>query len=160
MELGVKPIGIIRTPFTSSDGIPIQSSKSEFQGEIIIREEFVPGLKSLDLFSHIILLYWFDRAKPAEMQIVPYLDKQKHGLFSTRIPSRPNPIGISIVQLVNMTGNIILFNGADMLDRTPLLDIKPFVPEFDNRLGATSGWLISSMNDESRSFVSDRRFQN
>ena len=158
--LEVRPIGIIRTPFTSSEGVPIQPTKSDAVGIAEVNEEYVTGLKSLDGFSHIYLLYWFHRARPAEMEVKPYLDSNTHGLFSTRAPSRPNPIGISIVELIKVDGRIIHFRGADMLDGTPLLDIKPYVPDFDHNPDASSGWLSKSKIRESHDFHADDRFEN
>jgi tRNA-Thr(GGU) m(6)t(6)A37 methyltransferase TsaA len=155
--LDVKQIGIIRTPFKSGDSLPIQSSKSIIKGEIELEQEYVEGLLSLEGFSHIILLYWFHRAKSSSMTVIPYLDKEKHGLFATRAPARPNPIGLSVVKLVKIEGNRIIFEGADMLDETPLLDIKPYVPAFDYQPTATSGWLLGR-DDTKRSYKSDERF--
>ncbi len=155
----IHPIGTLRTPFDSSKGVPIQSSHSDAFGEILLHEDLTPALESLDGFSHIILLYWFHKTKPAEMKVRPYLDDREHGLFSTRTPMRPNPIGLSIVEIIRIEKNRISFKGADMLDGSPLIDIKPFVPIFDNRLNASSGWLEKSLKDEDRRFVSDERFQ-
>ncbi len=158
--LKIHPIGIIRTPFKSSKAVPIQSIKSNAQGYIELSEEFCDGLKSLDGFSHIILLYWFHRAKAPKMQMKPYLDTESHGIFAIRAPSRPNPIGISIVKLTRIEGVRLYIEGVDMLDGTPLLDIKPFVPEFDNRPLATSGWLGNSPLAEDHAFEADDRFEN
>jgi tRNA-Thr(GGU) m(6)t(6)A37 methyltransferase TsaA len=158
MQAVVTQIGVIRSPFKSRDEIPIQSSMSDAHGEIEVSPEYAEGLDSLDGFSHIILLYWFHQAKPPVMRVIPYLDSKAHGLFSTRAPARPNPIGFTIVRLLKIEGNRLVFTGADMLDGTPLLDIKPFVPEFDNRLGATSGWLAESVLKDSPTHRSDDRF--
>lgn len=158
MRATVTQIGVIRSPFKSSDRIPIQSSMSDTPGEAEVLPEYVEGLASLDGFSHIILLYWFHMTKPVKMRVTPYLDSEEHGLFSTRAPSRPNPIGLSVVRLLRIEGNRLLFTGADMLDGTPLLDIKPFVPRFDNRENATSGWLASSLKNQSDVHRSDDRF--
>lgn len=159
MEIGIRTIGIIKTSFESGTSVPIQSSKSDIIGEVLIDNEFVDGLESLDLFSHAILLYWFHRASAPKLKIVPYLDKRERGLFSTRSPSRPNPVGISIVKLLRIEGNRIVFKGADMLDGSPLIDIKPFIPEFDCRPDANSGWLREFLDIEGQTFLSDSRFQ-
>ncbi len=106
-----------------------------------ISEEFTEGLTDLTGFSHIILIYHFHKSGKAPLMQKPLLDKKLHGVFSIRSPRRPNPIGISIVELVRIEENLVYFHGADMLDETPLLDIKPFVPRFDNRENASSGWL-------------------
>jgi tRNA-Thr(GGU) m(6)t(6)A37 methyltransferase TsaA len=155
----IKSIGNIRTPFKSSKDTPIQSSKSDVLGYVEVSEEFGDGLKSLDGFSHIILLYWFHKAKVPKMRLKPYLDTESHGLFAIRAPSRPNPIGISIVKLLSIEGTRLNIEGVDMLDETPLLDIKPFVPEFDNRPLATSGWLGKSSLVNDHSFKADARFE-
>lgn len=158
MNFEVKPIGIIRTPFDANNSIPIQSMNSDVKAEADVFPEYVDGLDSLDGFSHVILLYWFHRAQSSLLKVTPYLDTQKRGLFSTRAPSRPNPIGISTVKLIGIEGNILRFEGADMLNNTPLIDIKPFVPEFDNRLEATSGWLTESLKTENQDYLGDDRF--
>ena len=155
----MKPIGVIRTPFTSSENTPIQSSKSNSNGHVDVSSEYLDALKSLDGFSHIILLYWCHRAKQAKMREKPYLDTEEHGLFSIRAPSRPNPIGISIVKLLSIEGTRLNIEGVDMLDKTPLIDIKPFVPEFDNRPLATSGWLAKSTLVEDHPHTADDRFE-
>ncbi|MHA1849651.1 MAG: tRNA (N6-threonylcarbamoyladenosine(37)-N6)-methyltransferase TrmO [Candidatus Thorarchaeota archaeon] len=155
----MKSIGVIRTPFKSSEDIPIQSSKSEVRGHVEIAPEYLDALKSLDGFSHIILVYWFHRAKPPKMRMKPFLDSEEHGLFSIRAPSRPNPIGISTVKLISIEGTRLDIEGVDMLDETPLLDIKPFVPEFDNRSQATSGWLSKSPLVKNHPHTADTRFE-
>lgn len=158
MRIEIEPIGIIRTPFTSKDKIPIQAGKSDIVAEVEVFPEYSPGLESLDGFSHIILLYWFHRAKSPKLKITPFLDTQERGLFSTRAPSRPNPIGLSIVKLIQVQGNTVTFQGADMLNDTPLIDIKPYVPEFDIQLDATSGWLTDSLSADKHDYLSDDRF--
>jgi tRNA-Thr(GGU) m(6)t(6)A37 methyltransferase TsaA len=158
MSLEIKPIGVIRTPFKSKDKIPIQASKSDVVAEFEVFSDYSAGLDSLSGFSHVILLYWFHRAQPLKLKVTPYLDSQERGLFSTRAPSSPNPIGISTVRITQIKGNIVSFMGADMLNDTPLIDIKPFVPEFDNRLDATSGWLTESLCSENHDYLDDNRF--
>ncbi|MFW9965662.1 MAG: tRNA (N6-threonylcarbamoyladenosine(37)-N6)-methyltransferase TrmO [Candidatus Thorarchaeota archaeon] len=159
MEFDLRPIGVIKTSFESAAATPIQSSKSEANGEAIVDQEFEEGLISLDLFSHVILLYWFHRAISPRLKVVPYLGQSERGLFSTRAPSRPNPVGISVVELLRVEGNRLFFKGADMLDGTPLIDIKPFILEFDCRPTANSGWLREFLENESQSFLGDLRFQ-
>jgi tRNA (adenine37-N6)-methyltransferase len=158
-EFVVKPIGVIRTPFKSSEDTPIQSSNSDARGYVEVAIEYFDALKSLDGFSHIILVYWFHRAKPPKMRMKPFLDTEEHGLFSIRAPSRPNPIGISTVKLLKVEGIRLDIEGVDILDGTPLLDIKPFVPEFDNRSQATSGWLSKSPLVKDHSHIADARFE-
>ena len=124
-----------------------------------MNEEYVDGLESLDGFSHVILLYWFHKVKPPRMMVRPYLDNREHGLFATRAPSRPNPIGMSVVELIRIDEDKIVFNGADMLDGTPLLDIKPYVPSFDGVSDAKVGWLERHLSDsEKESKIADSRF--
>ncbi len=159
MIRSIKEIGIIRTPFNSSENIPIQSSSSDAKGHVEIFPEYREGLKSLDGFSHIILIYWFHRAREPKLCIKPYLDTEEHGVFSTRAPSRPNPIGISTVKLIRIEENHLIVEGVDMLDETPLLDIKPFVPEFDMRTNTTSGWLAKSALAKNHSRIGDARFE-
>jgi len=158
LNFEVKQIGVIRTPFKSNDKIPIQASKSDITGEAEVFPEYSEGLDSLDGFSHVILLYWFHKSQSPKLMVTPFLDMKERGLFSTRAPSRPNPIGFSIVKIMQLKGNSVKFKGADMLDDTPLLDIKPFVPEFDNRFDAISGWLTDSLHAKNDDYLGDNRF--
>ena len=137
-----KPIGIIHTPFKNLKGIPIQSFMSDTEGTIEIFSEFLPGLKDLSGFSHIYCLYYFDMVKlPVPLQSKPFLDNKIRGVFATRTPFRPNPIGISILQILEIKGNKIEVYNADILDNTPLLDLKPYVSHFDNIKTKKIGWL-------------------
>ena len=106
----------------------------------------------------MILIYWFHKTKNFDLLVTPYLDDSKHGIFSIRAPSRPNPIGLSVVKILEINNNKILFEGADILDGTPLLDIKPYVPEFDSYPSAKSGWLTSRFSEDTEK-KADRRFQ-
>jgi tRNA-Thr(GGU) m(6)t(6)A37 methyltransferase TsaA len=155
----VSPIGLIHTPFKPGENAPIQPAFSDVEGEAVIFSEFVDGLHSLEGFSHIILVYWFHKAKSPKLKVQPYLDQTEHGLFATRAPSRPNPIGISVVELIRIDEDKIVFKGADMLDGTPLLDIKPYVPGFDGVSDARVGWLERHLLDsEKDSKIADSRF--
>ncbi|MHA1638283.1 MAG: tRNA (N6-threonylcarbamoyladenosine(37)-N6)-methyltransferase TrmO [Candidatus Thorarchaeota archaeon] len=158
MPMKLTQIGEIRSPFKDSKGTPIQPPYSTAKGEVVLNDEYAEGLHSLGGFSHMILIYWFHKTKNFDLQVTPYLDDSKHGIFSIRAPSRPNPIGLSVVRILEISKNKILFEGADILDGTPLLDIKPYVPEFDSYPGAKSGWLTSrfSKNPEKKA---DQRFQ-
>ncbi len=158
MDLIVRPIGIIHTPFRESDGVPIQPAFSDVMGDAELASDYAAGLAGLDGFSHLILVYWFHRSKQPTMKVVPYMSDREYGLFATRAPARPNPIGISVVELVEVKGRVVRFRGADMFDGTPLLDIKPFVPEFDNRIRAKSGWLADRL-DTGGPKCSDGRFR-
>jgi tRNA (adenine37-N6)-methyltransferase len=142
-SINYEPIGIIRTQYTVTLGMPIQAALAQKSVLAVaeISEQFVEGLTDLTAFSHIILIYHFHKSREAPMMQKPFLDDQKHGVFSIRSPRRPNPIGMSVVELIRIEENRLYFNGADMLDETPLLDIKPFVHRFDNRENASLGWL-------------------
>jgi len=137
----LKPIGVIHTPFTEALGTPIQPDAIPgSEGQVEVFPEYVAGLKDLDACERIWLIFWFDRAAPAKMVVVPYMDTVPRGLFATRAPCRPNPIGISPVRLIRIEDNILHVAEVDILDGTPLLDIKPYVPKFDCR-EARAGWL-------------------
>lgn len=135
MEFVMCPIGVIRSPFTERQQMPIQPSRSHAVGQVEVFPEYVEGLRDIELFSHIILLYVFHCAPGYTLRVPPLTACQPHGLFATRHPHRPNPIGLSVVRLVDRQANILVITGVDMLDGTPLLDIKPYVPEFDAPLG-------------------------
>jgi tRNA-Thr(GGU) m(6)t(6)A37 methyltransferase TsaA len=133
METIMRPIGVIHSPFTEKDHTPIQASRSQAIGRVEIFPKFGDGLKDIEAFSHIYLLYTFHNSSGYSLHVKPFLDDEEHGLFATRYPYRPNPIGISIVQLLSREGNVLTVKGMDVLDGTPLLDIKPYVPDFDLR---------------------------
>jgi len=137
-----KPIGIIHTPFKTLKGIPIQSSMSDAKGTIEIFPEHMLGLKDLSGFSHIFCLYFFDMVKlPVPLQSKPFLDDEVKGVFAIRTPFRPNPIGLSIFEILEIKENNINVKNVDVLDRTPILDVKPFVPGFDNLQTNKIEWL-------------------
>lgn len=137
-----KPIGIIHTPFKSLKGVPIQSSMSNAKGIIEIFSEYESGLKDLSDFSHIYCLYYFDMVKlPVPLQSKPFLDDEIKGVFAIRTPFRPNPIGISILKILEIRENKIEVKNVDILDKTPLLDLKPYVPQFDYIRTTKIGWL-------------------
>ncbi len=141
-EIKFKPIGIIHSIFKKPDGTPIQSTASKASmGWVEVFKDYESGLKYLDGFSHIILIYYFHLVKKKSLKVKPFMDNKLRGIFATRAPKRPNPIGISIVKLEKIEGNIIYIKDLDILDGTPLLDIKPYVPKFDTRRGAKIGWL-------------------
>ena len=140
MEIIMHPIGIIRSPFTEKERTPIQASRSQAIGLVEVFSEFADGLKDIEDLSHIYLLYAFHESSGYTLHVKPFLDDREHGIFATRYPRRPNPIGISIVRLVARQRNILTVEGVDMLDGTPLLDIKPYVPDFDLRTEVHAGW--------------------
>jgi tRNA-Thr(GGU) m(6)t(6)A37 methyltransferase TsaA len=154
-----KPIGIIRTPFEKPEGIPIQPSGAEgIRGTIDLHPELTEGLQDLTGFSHIILIYHMHLASGPCLSVKPFLDEASHGLFATRAPARPNPIGLSVVGLERIERNRLYIVNVDMVDGTPLLDIKPFVPDFDPGTDIRIGWLQDKVT-RARSKKSDRRFQ-
>ncbi|MGQ4915463.1 MAG: tRNA (N6-threonylcarbamoyladenosine(37)-N6)-methyltransferase TrmO [Candidatus Asgardarchaeia archaeon] len=160
IEIKYKPIGIIHSPFKEPKGVPIQPTAAiGVEGTVEIFPEYVEGLDDLEGFSHIILIYHFHLAKKASLKVKPYMDNKLHGVFATRSPSRPNPIGISTVRLVKIARNILYIKDVDILDGTPLLDIKPYVPEFDIRVVDRIGWLEKNVNKLSIS-KDDGRFAN
>jgi tRNA-Thr(GGU) m(6)t(6)A37 methyltransferase TsaA len=153
------PIGTIHTPFHEAQGTPIQPRAGEgSRGEVEIFPEFLAGLKDLDGFERIWLVYCFDRAvKQHSLIVCPYLDAtDSHGVFATRAPARPNPIGISAVRLLEVHGNLLSVSDVDVLEGTPLLDIKPYVPQFDCFHILRSGWVADRAVGKT---VADNRFQ-
>lgn len=137
-----KPIGVIHSPFKEPEGTPIQPAGAKgINGTVEIFSEYAEGLKDIEGFSHIILIYHFHLSRVALLKAKPYMDNQLHGVFAMRGPSRPNPIGISAVRLVRIEDNILHIQDVDIVDETPLLDIKPYVPEFDVREAERTGWL-------------------
>lgn len=145
-EIRYKPIGIIRSPFTIEVGVPVQSSCAiGIGGTVEIKPEYVPGLKDIEGFSHIILIYHFHLSKGYALEIKSHWDDKPHGLFTTRSPRRPNPIGLSIVRLVRVKGCELEIEDVDIVDGTPLLDIKPYVPKFDVRQVERTGWITNKI---------------
>ena len=141
-----KPIGTIFTPYKEAAGTPIQAAAAVgVKGRIEILPEYQEGLQDLEGFSHLILLYVFHLSRGYALRVKPFLDDVKRGVFATRAPARPNPIGLSVVRLKRVDGTTLYISDVDMLDGTPLLDIKPFVPELDHRTGARSGWLEQNL---------------
>lgn len=138
----LKPIGIIHTPYRDAKGMSIQGAfEKDITGQIEIFPEYQQGLKDIEGFSHLILIYYFDRAKEEKLIGKPFLEDEPHGIFAIRSPVRPNHIGISVVKLEKVENNIITFSEVDILDNTPLLDIKPYVSHFDSRENVRNGWL-------------------
>lgn len=141
MNISFKPIGLIHTPFEETDGMPIQSARSQTAGTVEVYPEYADGLDGVESFSHLYLLYAFHRAEPATtLKVTPFLDDRQHGIFACRYPLRPNPLGFSVVRLTARQGNRLDFLGADMLNGTPLLDIKPYIQEFDVYDPDRVGW--------------------
>ncbi len=150
------PIGTIHTDFTEKAGTPIQGRFApKARGEVHLLPEFANGLDDLDGFSHVYLIYVFDRAPGFTLKCMPFRDDVERGVFATRAPRRPNPIGITVVTLMARRGNVLAVSGVDMLNGTPLLDIKPYVPMFDEREDVRIGWLADSVDRR----TADERFE-
>jgi tRNA-Thr(GGU) m(6)t(6)A37 methyltransferase TsaA len=159
VDITYRPIGVLHTPFTALSDMPIQpTSAASAPGTAEIYPEFTDGLKDLDGFSHVILIYHLHHVRRVDLRVLPFLDSEPHGVFATRAPTRPNPIGLSIVRLVRIEGCTLYLGNMDILDGTPLLDIKPYVPAFDKPARARAGWLQESQRTV-RSRRADNRFQ-
>ena len=159
MRLEYESLGLIRSPYQDLEGMPIQPSGAKgVRGRIEMEPQYEPGLSDLDGFSHLILLYHFHLVTEPELKVTPFLDQQPRGIFATRAPKRPNPIGLSVVELISVKGSVLHIQDVDILDRTPILDLKPYVPEFDQAEGARTGWLqrAALQVDQARS---DSRFR-
>jgi tRNA-Thr(GGU) m(6)t(6)A37 methyltransferase TsaA len=156
MEVTYHPIGIIHSPFRDPAAMPIQpGSAAGRPGTIEVHAPFVEGLKDLDGFSHVILLYHLHVASAPRLTVTPFLDTEPRGVFATRAPARPNPIGLSIVELARIEGPLLHVDGLDVLDGTPLLDLKPYVPDFDRPAPCRIGWLEGKTKER----LSDDRFR-
>ncbi len=154
-----EPIGVIKTCFDTLTDMPIQPSGANgAPGTIEIKENLIPGLVDLEGFSHIILLYHFHKVTDFKLSVVPFMDNQPHGIFATRAPTRPNAIGISIVKLIRIEWNKLFVEGVDVLNNTPLLDIKPFFPKYDNQQNVKYGWLEGKEGIDISKIKSDGRF--
>ncbi len=154
-----EPIGLIRTPHQSLVNMPIQPVGAKgVEGVIELKPDLQEGLTDLDGFSHITLIYHLHEVEGYNLMVKPFMDNKEHGIFATRSPKRPCAIGLSTVKLIKVDGNKVYFEGADMLDETPLLDIKPFFRQTDNRPDALSGWLDEKDEHMAQSQRSDDRF--
>ena len=146
-EIKYKPIGIIHSPYKQPKGTPIQPAGAKgIDGRVEVFPEYAEGLKDVEGFSHIILIYHFHLSEEASLKAKPYMDSEERGVFAMRGPSRPNPIGISVVRLVRIEDNILHIQDVDIVDGTPLLDIKPYVPGFDVREVDKIGWLETNVH--------------
>lgn len=155
-NISLRTIGRIRTPFRAGNGTPIQPAYAQgAEGQVIVADHFAAALDDIEGFERLWLVYWMDRVVAFQSRVVPYRDTREHGLFATRSPCRPNPIGLSAVRLLRREGCVLHVADVDMLDDTPLLDIKPYVPEFDAHPSAKAGWFDASGVDRR---VADERF--
>jgi len=159
LKISYQPIGIIHSPFTDLKDMPIQpASLSSAPGTVEIYPQYLAGLQDLDGFSHIILIYHLHRITRTDLTVTPFLDSKPHGVFATRAPTRPNPIGLSIVRLQRIEAERLYVDSIDILDGTPLLDIKPYVPDFDQPEPPVKiGWLENAPG-RVQTFRSDERF--
>jgi tRNA (adenine37-N6)-methyltransferase len=140
-----EPIGVVRSPFTDLDGMPLQSvAAADVHGQIEVYERFTPGLADLDGFSHVHVVAHMHRGAPGGLRVVPFLDDTTRGVFATRSPRHPNAIGLSVVRLLAVDGGTLQVAGLDLIDATPVLDIKPYVPEFDAIEAERTGWLCNA----------------
>jgi tRNA-Thr(GGU) m(6)t(6)A37 methyltransferase TsaA len=157
-KMKLTQIGIIHTPFKERKGTPIQPKMGKgIEGRIEVFDAYVPGLKDLDGFSHIILIYYVHLAEGYSLEVIPYLDDKRRGLFATRAPKRPSPIGLSVVRLKEVNGNTLIIEDIDIVDQTPLLDIKPYIPNFgDEPREIRIGWLKDRLRDENSKKADDR----
>ena len=155
----MNPIGVIRTPFKTLEGMPIQpAGAGQVEGSVVVEPSYADGLADIEGFSHLILIYAFHQSKGFDLSVKPFLDDCMRGLFATRAPRRPNPIGLSVVKLLRRQGNILHVANIDVVDGTPLLDIKPSVPAFDAPQVTAVGWMEGKA-ERSREIRSDTRFK-
>jgi tRNA-Thr(GGU) m(6)t(6)A37 methyltransferase TsaA len=158
MRIEYQQIGIIHSPFHEAEGIPIQpTGATGVQGTAVVFPKFSQGLRDLDGFSHIILIYHFHRSDGFTLLVTPFMDSVQRGVFATRAPKRPNTIGLSVVRLNKLRNRTLHIENVDILDGTPLLDIKPYVPEFDYNSVDRIGWLGQTERDV-RGTKADGRF--
>jgi tRNA-Thr(GGU) m(6)t(6)A37 methyltransferase TsaA len=158
MEIYLRPIGTIVSPFKDPAGMPVQPAAAQgVRGEILLFPEYVAGIQDLDGFSHIFLIYFLHKVRTSKLVVTPFLDDQPRGVFATRAPVRPNPIGLSVVKLIEIKRNTLYIENIDMLDGTPLLDIKPYVPAFDDHPASSIGW-VANAKGQIEEMKSDSRF--
>jgi tRNA (adenine37-N6)-methyltransferase len=151
------PIGVVRSPFTTLEGMPLQSVAAQgIPGSIELKPAFREGLKDLEAFSHLILLTHLHRMTGYALEVIPYLDDQAHGVFAARSPRRPNPLGLSVVRLIAIEDGRLLIEDVDVLDGTPLLDLKPYVPAFDARETDRIGWFAGRVERVHTTRADDR----
>ena len=159
-DIIIKPIGVIHTPHTDVKDMPIQPIAAEgIKGYIELLPEFLAGLKDIEGFSHLTLFYHFHKINGYELVVTPFMDTEKRGIFATKAPKRPNAIGLSTVKLIAVDGNVLHIEQVDMLDGTPLIDIKPFYPRYDNRENVEIGWLEKNKDLPLEKLRSDERFK-
>lgn len=158
MQIHYEPIGVLSSPHKNIADMPIQPSGADgIRGTITLKAQYIEGLKDLEGFSHIYVLYHFHQAKAAQLTVTPFMDEIGHGIFATRAPRRPNAIGLSVLKLTAIAGSQLQIENVDILDGTPILDIKPYVPDFDHVTAERIGWLDRSKSEVTK-HRSDNRF--
>jgi tRNA (adenine37-N6)-methyltransferase len=149
--LTLRPIGFVRSAHTRASATPIQPAFAEgCAGRVEMLPEFAEGLIDIEGFSHAYIIYWLHQSTTAPMRVKPFLQDKEHGVFATRSPNRPNPIGLSLVRVIARESGVLVFDGADMLDGTPVLDIKPYAPCFDKAENPRGGWTDEVPPDEAQ----------
>jgi tRNA-Thr(GGU) m(6)t(6)A37 methyltransferase TsaA len=152
-----RQIGVIHTPFKEKQGTPIQGHLApDTRGTVEVFPQYAEGLKDTEGFSHLVIIYCFHKSEGYDLLSKPFLEEKKRGIFAIRGPRRPNAIGLTPVRLLKREGNILHISGVDMLDGTPLLDIKPYVPEFDHFSDIKRGWLEGRLEKPRRTRADDR----
>jgi len=147
-KLELKPIGVIHSPFKRREEVPLWEERFKITSRIEVYKEYEEGLADVEGFSHLIILYWMHRADSFSMKVIPRRDTQLRGLFATRAPNRPNPLALTLVKLIARQGNILQVKGLDALDGSPLLDIKPYIPDRYQAEEISLGWLSGKINNK------------
>jgi tRNA-Thr(GGU) m(6)t(6)A37 methyltransferase TsaA len=156
-SIACRPLGIVHSPYKETVGVPIQTAGVPHEpGMVEVYAEFAPGLKDIEGFEYLILITQLHLVTQQRLEVVPFLDHQAHGVFATRAPNRPNRLGLSIVRLTSVDGRFLHFCGNDMVDRTPVLDIKPYVPDFDVRQTERVGWFAPRLAQAATTRSDDR----
>jgi len=159
MEIKFNSIGVIRSPYKTVENMPVQTSASkDIEAEIEIFEDYIEGISDLEGFSHIYLIFFLNMVRETKLRVIPFLDTVERGIFATRSPARPNPVGLSLVELVSVNKNVLKIRGVDMLDGTPVIDIKPYVPDFEICENVRKGWFEGKTGNADK-ILSDTRFK-
>ena len=156
MSISVTPVGIVHSPFAGPESMPIQAALSEAVGTLEIYAEYVDGLRDITAFDYLILLYRFHLTNKESLRVTPFLDDESRAVFATRAPTRPNRIGLLVVRLLGANGNVLDIGNVDMVSGTPVIDIKPCVPDFDSRTGCRVGWFAGKLDRAATIRADDR----
>ncbi len=159
MDIHFKSIGVVHSPYKTVENMPVQTSASkDVEAEIEIFDQYKEGLTDLNGFSHIYVIFFLNMVKEPKLKVIPFLDTVERGIFATRSPARPNSVGLSLVELVSVNGNILRIRGVDMLDGSPVIDIKPYVPDFEKCENVRKGWFEGNTH-KAEKILSDERFK-